>query len=140
MLRQSEQAAQRSPHLRKAHHVGADSIDSLDNIAGSAYHHEGPYDATLLARNTVRKSAPVEAVAASNIEALKATPREKVQDSIDRHYPLDGVAIVPSGMSDRYGRTYQYHEGEDMMQEGNPEGGPYKRWPGVVSHHHSSDV
>ena len=138
MLRQSEQAAQRSPHLRKKHHVGTDSIDNLDNIAGGAYHHEGPYDATLLARNTATEIAPVEAVAASNIEALKATPREMVQDSIDRHYPLDGVAMVPPGMADQYGRTYQYHEGEDMMLEGNPEGGAYKRWPGVVSHRLSS--
>ena len=133
MLRQSEKAAQRSPHLRKKHHVGADSIDSLDNIAGSAYHHEGPYDATLLARNATRKNAPLEALADSNREALRATPREKIQDSVDRHYPLDGVASVPPGMVDRYGRTYQYEEGTDMMIEGDPEGGAYKRWPGVVS-------
>ena len=134
MVRASEKAAHRSPHLRKKHHVGADSIDSLDTIAGSAYHHEGPYDATLLARNIAPKNAPIEALSASNEEALKATPQEKIQDSIEKHYPLDGIATVPPGTADRYGRTYQYQEGTDMMIENQPEGGAYKRWPGVVCH------
>ena len=132
MLRASEKAAHRAPHLRKKHHVGADRIDNLDNIAGGAYHHEGPYDATLLARNMSSKSAPIDAVSATNAETLKATPKEKIQDSIEKHYPLDGIAITPPGMADRYGRTYQYEEGTDMMIEGQPEGGAYKRWPGVV--------
>ena len=134
MLRASEKAAHRSPHLRKKHHVGTDSIDSLDNVAGGAYHHEGPYDATLMARNISSEIAPIEAVSRSNDEALKATPREMIQDSVERHYPLDGVAMVPPGTTDRYGRTYQYTEGTDMMREAHAEGGPYKQWPGVVSH------
>lgn len=133
MLRHNELRASRSPHLRRKNHVGADSIDSLDNIAGAAYHHEGPYDAMLMARNLNHKYAPVEAVATSNAEALRATPKEKVMDSLDKHYPLDGVAMVPPGQTDRYGRTYRYKEGTDMMREENPEGGAYKRWPGVVS-------
>ncbi|KAL9126222.1 MAG: hypothetical protein Q9217_004702, partial [Psora testacea] len=124
MLIASEKAAHRSPHLRKKHHVGADSIDSLDNVAGGAYHHEGPYDATLLARNISSKSAPVEAVSTSNEEALKATPKEKIQDSIEKHYPLDGVATVPPGMADRrkVGRTsdgLSYHP-DDHKGKGEP--------------------
>ncbi|KAL9101564.1 MAG: hypothetical protein Q9163_003193 [Psora crenata] len=134
MLRASTKAANRSPHLRKTHHVGADTIDSLDNVAGGPYHHEGPYDATLLARNLSHKVAPVAAVSASNEETLKATPREKIQDSLEKHYPLDGVARVPPGVADRDGRIYQYQEGSDMMIDGQPEGGAYKRWPGVNYH------
>ena len=106
---------------------------------GGAYHHDGPYDATLLARNMSFTSSPVEAVAASNEEALKATPREKIVDSVQKHRPLDGVAIVPPGVTDREGRVYHYEEGTDMMIE---DGGNYKRWPGVVStpfrFHHGS--
>jgi hypothetical protein len=97
MIKRDTKLANRAPHLRKKNHVGPDVIDSLDNIGPGAYHHEGPYDATLLARNTSSTFSPVEAVRASNEEALKATPKEKIQDSIEKHRPLDGVAIVPPG-------------------------------------------
>lgn len=128
MLKQDAKLAHRAPHLRKRHLPGPDTIDSLDTIGG-AYHHEGPFDATLLARNT-HPFSPVQAVSASNMEALKATPHEKIKDSLERHRPLDGVAVVPPGMSDRSGRIYNYEEGADLMIE---DGGNYKRWPGVVS-------
>ena len=73
-------------------------------------------------------TSPVEAVSGTNEEALKATPREKVVDSVERHRPLDGVAIVPPGLTDSTGATYNYHEGTDLMiEEGN-----YKRWDGIV--------
>ncbi|KAA6416183.1 MAG: hypothetical protein FRX48_00903 [Lasallia pustulata] len=75
------------------------------------------------------RNSPVEAVAASNKEALKATPREKILDSIRKHRPLDGVAMVPPGIADREGRVYNYEEGANLMIE---EGGNYKRWPGVT--------
>ena len=123
--------ANRAPHLRKKHMVGADTIDSLDTIGGR-YHHEGPFDAALLARNTSFNSSPLEALAASNAEALKATPREKIIDAVEKHHPLDGVASVPPGIPDREGRVYNYQEGTDMMIA---DGGNYKRWPGVVSPH-----
>lgn len=131
MIKKDVKTANRAPHLRKKHHIGTDSIDRLDNLAGP-YHHEGPYDATLLARNTAYTNSPVEAVSSTNEEALKATPREMIKDSVEKHRPLDGTAMVPPGMSDQYGNTYNYQEGTDMMIEGNPEGGAYKRWPGVV--------
>ncbi len=121
--------ADRAPHLRKQYIVGPDSIDHLDTVGG-AYHHEGPFDATLLAKNLSSKTSPVEAVRRTNLEALKATPREMIQDSIERHRPLDGVAMIPPGMTDEHGRIYHYEEGTDMMIEN---GGNYKRWPGVVS-------
>ncbi|KAK0515618.1 hypothetical protein JMJ35_001652 [Cladonia borealis] len=130
MLMEDNKKANRAPHLRKKHLVGADAIDRLDNLI-APYHHEGPYDATLLARNTSYTNSPVEAVSTTNEEALKATPREMIKDSVERHRPLDGTAMVPPGMADRYGNTYNYQEGTDMMIEGNPEGGAYKRWPGV---------
>lgn len=63
------------------------------------------------------------------MEALKATPVERIKDSVERHRPLDGVATVPSGMPDQSGRVYDYEEGADIMIED----GNYKRWPGVVS-------
>ena len=132
MLRQEAKTANRSPHLRKKHMVGADSIDNLDNVGPGAYHHEGPYDATLLARNHTHTSSPLEAVRATNEEALKATPKEMIQDSVERHRPLDGVAVIPPGLPDRYGNVLNYQEGTDMMIEGQPEGGAYRRWPGIV--------
>lgn len=130
MLKQDAKAANRAPHLRKKNQVGADSVDRLDDLVGP-YHHEGPYDATLLARNTSSINSPVDAVSSTNEEALKATPREMIKDSVEKHRPLDGVAMVPPGMVDRYGQTFNYQEGTDMMIENGPEGGPYKRWPGV---------
>lgn len=122
--------AYRSPHLRKNHIPGADRIDTLDNI-NSPYHHEGPYDATLISRNANLTYSPVAAVRSTNEEALKATPPEMIQDSLKQHKPLDGVAIVPPGMQDINGTTYNYEEGTDMMIEN---GGNYKRWSGVVCH------
>ncbi len=129
MLKHDAVLANRAPHLRKKHIPGPDVIDSLDTVNG-AYHHEGPFDATLLARNTSNTISPVQAVSASNLEALKATPQEKIKDSLERHRPLDGVAIVPPGEPDMSGRVYNYEEGTDLMIEN---GGNYKRWPGVVS-------
>ena len=126
-IKRETKIANRAPHLRKKHIVGPDSIDSLDT-SGRTYHHDGPYDATLLARNMSLVYSPVEAVRRSNEEALKATPREKINDSVEKHRPLDGVAMVAPGRKDRDGRTYHYEEGSDLMiEEGN-----YKRWPGVV--------
>lgn len=130
MIKKDAKLADRAPHLRKKHQVGADSIDRLDDLS-SPYHHEGPYDATLLARNTTHTNSPIEAVSATNEEALKATPREMIKDSLEKHRPLDGVAMVPPGMVDRYGHSYNYQEGTDMMTEASAEGGAYKRWPGV---------
>lgn len=128
--------ANRHPRLRKKHIVGTDTIDRMDTVGG--FHHDGPYDATLLARNTSYINSPVQAVRTTNEEALRATPREMIKDSIDKHRPLDGVAMVPPGMEDRYGNVYNYKEGTDMMIEDSPEGGAYKRWPGVVRSPHSA--
>jgi len=126
MIKKDNKLAHRAPHLRKHHIPGPDTIDSLDTIGG-AYHHEGPFDATLLARNTSFLHSPLEAVADSNQEAIRATPRENIQDSLERHRPLDGIAVVPSGMPDKFGRTLNYEEGTDLMIEGG-----YKRWPNVA--------
>jgi hypothetical protein len=112
---------------------GPDIIDRLDPaIGGVPYHHEGPYDAASLARNRDPKYAPVAALETTNAEALRATPQENVRDALEKHKPLDGVAIVPPGEPDRLGRTYNYEEGTDMMREGlNGEPG-YKQWSGKV--------
>lgn len=128
MIKRETKLANRAPHLRKKHIVGSDSIDRLDTVGGK-YHHDGPFDATLLARNTSFFNSPVEAVSSATEEALKATPREKIKDSVEKHRPLDGVAVVPPGEADFSGRTYEYEEGADLMIED----GNYKRWTGVVS-------
>lgn len=130
MIKKDTKLANRHPRLRKKHIVGTDSVDRMDTVGG--FHHDGPYEATLLARNMSYTNSPVEAVSTTNEEALKATPREMIKDSVEKHRPLDGVAMVPPGMEDRHGHVYNYNEGTDMMIENSPEGGAYKRWPGVV--------
>lgn len=127
-LRREAKAADRAPHLKKRHLPGADQIDVLDRSFGGAYHHDGPYDATLLARNTSLQSSPVEAVRGTNEEALRATPRENITDSLRRHVPLHGTAIIPPGMAGMDGRTMRYEEGADLMREEDAPGGAYRRW------------
>lgn len=130
MLTRETKAAYRSPHLRDRHIPPPDAIDVLDNVMGS-YHHEGPFDAALWARNISPQTSPLEAVRSTNEEALRATPPEKIQDSLERHRPLDGVAIIPPGMKDLAGNEMRYEEGPNLMIE---DGGDYKRWPGVDYH------
>jgi len=133
-LRKEAKAADRAPHLKKKHLPGADTIDVLDrSMIGGAYHHEGPYDATLLARNTSYQSSPVEAVRGSNAEAIRATPRENIKDSLVKHVPLQGTATIPAGMPGHDGKEMRYEEGADLMREPDAPGGAYKRWEGMVS-------
>jgi len=133
IIRRDSKKASRSPHLRRQHLPGADTIDRLDPaVGGRAYHHEGPYDAALQGVNRMdKKHAPIAALESSNQEAIKATPAENVKDAVERHKPLDGVAVVPPGQPDRLGRTYNYEEGTDMMREGTGDDPGYKRWHGV---------
>ena len=110
-------------------------IDRLDpTINKIPYHHEGPYDAASFARNNDPKNSPVAALQESNREALKATAPENIKDSLSKHKPLDGVALVPPGEPDKLGRRLDYEEGENEMLEGRPDGGAYKRYAGVVSY------
>ena len=50
------------------------------------------------------------------------------------HRPLDGVAAYPPGSTDPTGHVYDYEQGENLMTACGPEGGAYKRWPGVAYH------
>lgn len=132
-IKKEVKAANRSPHLRKQHIPGADTIDSLDgSLFGTPYHHEGPYDATLIARNTNYKSSPVAATRRTNMEALRATPKELIQDSLTKHVPLQGTAVIPPGMVGYDGKVMRYKEGADLMREADAPGGAYKRWDHVV--------
>lgn len=138
-IKRAAKAADRAPHLRKKNLTRADPIDVLDETAiGGAYHHDGPYDATLASRNIDKRYAPVEAVKYSNEEALKATPRENVADSLDRHVPLQGTATIPPGHRDMSGRVMEYEEGADLMRERDAPGGAYRRWEHVD--YHPSDL
>lgn len=135
-IRKEAKAANRSPHLKKKHLPGADTIDSLDrSIIGGPYHHEGPYDATLLARNTSHTSSPVEAVRGSNAEAIRATPKEYIKDSLNKHVPLQGTSVIPPGMQGFDGKTMNYEEGADLMREPDAAGGAYKRYADIVCIH-----
>jgi hypothetical protein len=133
IIRRDSRKASKPHHLKKRSMQGADIIDRLDPaIGGRPYHHEGPYDAASLARNRDPKYAPVAALETTNSETIRATPQEAIKDALDKHMPLDGVAVVPPGQPDRLGRTYDYEEGTDMMREGlNGEPG-YKQWSGKV--------
>lgn len=135
-IRRATKAADRSPHLRKKNIGKTDTVDSLDTTGfGGSYHHGGPYDATLASRNRDKRYAPVEAVKYGNSMALKATPREHVMDSLERHVPLQGTATIPPGERDMSGHIMDYEEGADLMRERDAPGGPYKRWDHIVSYH-----
>jgi hypothetical protein len=108
--------------------VNPDIIDELDDVTSYSYHHEGPYDAVCPERNRVSHNSPLEAVRESNEEALRATPRDKIIDSLHSHRPLDGTAFFPPGTTDRDGQTYEYEEGSNMMNEY----GLFMRLPGHV--------
>lgn len=133
-LAKEKAVADKARRTTKKHAIKPDTIDSLDASGIGRYHHEGPFDATLLARNNSEYSSPVAAVAHGNEEALRATPHDRVVDSIQRHRPLDGVAAYPPGMTDINGVTYDYNEGDNVMLDENAGGGPYKRWAGVQYH------
>ncbi|ERS96685.1 hypothetical protein HMPREF1624_06894 [Sporothrix schenckii ATCC 58251] len=128
--RSSSSRKHRSRHSRPY----ADTIDSLDRVGGVVYHHEGPYDATLAAVNRNKKKSPLEAVKDSNNEALKATPREYIQDSLSKHVPLQGTSNIPSGMPDRNGNVLHYEEGADLMREPDAPGGAYRRYDFLQYH------
>lgn len=138
MLKQQHRAADRNPfHYSSGHrHVKqpSDPIDVLDKtgVVSVPYHHDGPYDPTLADRNTNNLYPPIEAVRDSNMEAIKATPRENIQDSLDKHVPLQGTAIIPPGMPDMSGRRMEYKEGADLMRERDAAGGAYKRYDFIV--------
>jgi hypothetical protein len=137
MLTREHRAADRAPHLHNhRRQQPSDTIDTLDvtgPVPGVTYHHGGPFDPAMKERNANKKYAPVEAVRDTNIEALKATPAEYVHDSLEKHVPLQGTAVVPPGMKDMGGRTMHYEEGADLMREEDAPGGPYKRWDHIVS-------
>ena len=130
MIKRETRTANRSGgHRRGISDV--DTIDALDTIGGT-YHHGGPFDATLASRNINAKYPPVDAVHETNMEAIRATPREFIQDSLDRHVPLQGIATIPPGETDMSGKVMDFQEGADLMREPDAAGGAYKRWEGVA--------
>jgi hypothetical protein len=108
MLKKDAKMAHRSPHLRNGSIPGIDAVDALDTVPGGAYHHEGPFDATLASRNQDPRMSPVAAVFDSNVQTLRATPPENIRNALDKHYPLDGIAQTAPGATDLNGRTYDY--------------------------------
>ncbi|KAI5798967.1 hypothetical protein EDC01DRAFT_649901 [Geopyxis carbonaria] len=118
-IRAETKAANRPRHLKKSSIPGADTIDRLgDVLGGIPYHHDGPYEATLAARQ-IPGYAPVDAVKESNEAAIRATPRANIIDSLEKHYPMQGTAIYPPGV----GGVGDYEEYDVMRRDGG-----YKRW------------
>jgi len=135
-IKQEQRVAMRAPYLHNPRHKQpADIVDTLDQtgIVDVPYHHEGPYDATMANRNRKKLYSPLDAVKDSNEEAIKATPREYIQDSLVKHVPLQGTAVIPPGMPDMTGHRMEYREGADLMREIDAPGGAYKRYEGIVS-------
>ncbi|TAQ87468.1 hypothetical protein B7494_g4199 [Chlorociboria aeruginascens] len=133
-IRKETKLANRAPHLKKRYMPGADTIDALDRSFGAPWHHDGPYDAVLLARNTSPLYSPVEATKETNAEAIRATPRENMADSLRKHVPLQGTAYIPPGMEGPDGKPMEYEEGADLMREPDAAGGAYKRWAELNYH------
>jgi hypothetical protein len=86
-----------------------------------------------MSRNLEEKYSPLAAVRDSNMEAIRATPKEFIQDSLQKHVPLQGTATIPNGGYDLSGNPMTYSEGADLMREADAPGGAYKRWDGIVS-------
>ena len=128
MIRKVSLRAQRSPHLRKDHHHGVDSIDKLAGIE-DAYHHAGPFDVVSQARNVSSRDSPIAALRSSNSEALRATPREAIVDALRHHRPIDNVAALPPGVPDRNGRVLHYVEGHNMQRGTGDD--ILGQWPGA---------
>ncbi|KAK9381487.1 uncharacterized protein V2V93DRAFT_369350 [Kockiozyma suomiensis] len=78
-----------------------DYIDSMDDSMLGNFHHEGPFDATMMYRNSGVKYPPVKAVRQTNIATLNATAPGSIADAIENHIPLDGIAVVPPGSPGR---------------------------------------
>lgn len=134
MIKQETRTANRSGGSRHRRNVSdVDTIDALDTIGGM-YHHGGPYDPTLASRNVNVKYPPVDAVHEGNMEAIRATPKEYLQDSLVRHMPLQGIASIPPGETDMSGNVMDFQEGADLMRENDAGGGAYKRWEGIQYH------
>ncbi|KAK4229725.1 protein pal1 [Podospora fimiseda] len=135
MLQREHRTADRAPHLHnRRRQQPSDTIDFLDHsgpIPGATYHHGGPFDPAMKERNTNPFYSPVAAVQLTNSLAIKATPAEYIQDSLVKHVPLQGTAVIPPGMKDMSGRTMDYEEGADLMREKDAPGGAYKRWDGI---------
>lgn len=130
-IRAEARAADRR-HRQRKRATYTDGIDRLDTIGGS-YHHGGPFDAALPCRNRIKRYSPLAAVQESNMEAIRATPRENLVDSLSQNVPLQGTATVAPGATDLSGNVMDYVEGPDLMREDDAPGGAYKRWSGIVS-------
>lgn len=124
-IKEEHKTANKSRHLRKA--VPTDTIDSLDKsfFGDGTYHHEGPYDATLASRQ-VPGYAPIDAVKYTNAQALAATPRANIIDSLTRKVPLQGTGMVPPGVVGPGGQNFDYEEDDIQRSQGR-----LGRWPGI---------
>ncbi|ORY80395.1 hypothetical protein BCR37DRAFT_393758 [Protomyces lactucae-debilis] len=122
-----DQVKSHQRHARKTSkmsgNIPLDDIDQLDVTGLLGYHHEGPFDATLAARQ-VPGYAPLDAVQYGNNLAMRATGQSKMDEVMRGHIPLDGVASVAPGERDSTGELLDYEDenverGEGMDNQGS---------------------
>ncbi|KAL6892591.1 hypothetical protein HDV57DRAFT_188542 [Trichoderma longibrachiatum] len=97
-----------------------DTIDRLDTSGPNGmpmFHHGGPFDAVLPSRNFDPRTSPMFALSGSLAEALRATPQEYIQDSLQQGIPLQGTATIPSGQLDYEGNRMEYEEGSNLVRD-----------------------
>jgi hypothetical protein len=130
-VRPLQQISSHQRHARKTSkssgNIPQDDVDKLDVTGLLGYHHEGPFDATLAARQ-VPGYAPLDAVKYGNSLAMGATSQSKMDEVMRGHIPLDGVASIPPGQRDSTGKLLEYEDENVERGEGkdNQGSGP---WP-----------
>lgn len=121
------------PPYRKQHHrkplpkrMPLDAIDVMDGSIppNLLRHHSGPFDAVTKSMFLSQNQNPLVALEHSTQEALEATPEISIQDSLERHVPLQNTAIVEPGQRP-YGndKPVEYEE-ENLL-------GDVGRWQGI---------
>ena len=75
-----------------------------------------------------QKYRPLDALTESNAATLAATPKGNIQDSVEGHRPLDGVASVPPGTT-AVGSDVPMSYVEDNLEHG------VGRWEGIVDYY-----
>lgn len=94
-----------------------DYIDRMSNILpGSYYHHDGPYDAIRPTRQSVRY-APLDAVRDRAEKDLRYVPRGDLENTIRRHYPLQGTAVGPQDMVTREERDLRKKQQKEQNRK-----------------------
>ena len=120
------------PAYPKRHHnykppkMPLDAIDVMDESVPPTFlrHHSGPFDAVTKSRFTSKNKNPLAALEHSTQAVLEATPEVSIQDSIEKHVPLQNTAVVEPGQRPfGHDEPLQYQE-ENLLSD-------VGRWEGI---------